>query len=299
LRDWYTHREPVVELSLAASLNAAGHKLTTIHAFGESYFEALLNSQYLTSLVIGSSSGLESLTSHEFTDTTRGDRTPKSKANQQFLSNFDGLNDEHTIGSSKYIASSVADYSSNSYRSSIVTARPLIADPYHKPRDLQCANFKGGENKPDGKLFDEVSLAKKLMPAATKEGSWDYHEASVVENATKDTKMSLKLHRSEEAHKYPKASVGFNKPSYPVLIGNNVVVCETKLFASLPLHDKYIVKERVQCASGVRAKLVLKSTFIEKYVSGYSYNKILWRYFPLGFPSILWDSPTIQLLCIA
>lgn len=260
MRGWYTYREPVVESSLAASLNSAD---TTIqHAFD---FE-VLNSQHLTSLVIGFSQ-LGSFRC-KFTDTTRGDRTPKPKASQQFLSSFDGLYGEHTIGSSGYIAGNVADYSSNSYRSSIITVRPPISDPYHKPRDLQCANFNGGEYKPDGKLFDEGSLTRKPMPpGGTNETSWDYHGISVnrvaqnsLVTATKDTKTPLKLHGSEETHK-----VGFNKPSYPVLIGNNVVVCDTKLFASLPLHDKYMVKERVQGVSGVRAKLLLKSTYIDKY----------------------------------
>ena len=206
------------------------------------------------------------------TDTTRGDRPPKPKVNQQFLSSFDSMNDECAVGSSGHIAGNVADYSSNSYRSSIAIPTPAISEPYRK--DLQRANFNGGDNQPDGKLLNELSLEKSLKPtASTNGGGWDYCGTPVNSAvrkswvaAAKGTKVP-KLHSNQEPCGNPvveKVAVGFNKPSYPVLIGNNVVVCNTKLFASLPLHDKYMVKERVHGISGVRAKLVLKSSLIEK-----------------------------------
>lgn len=58
---------------------------------------------------------------------------------------------------------------------------------------------------------------------------------------------------------------GFMKPVYPVLVGNSVKVCSTNLFASLPQHDKFLVKERLRdpVAGFTRAKLVLKSSITE------------------------------------
>ena len=54
---------------------------------------------------------------------------------------------------------------------------------------------------------------------------------------------------------------GYKKLTYAVLVGDTVRTCNTKLYASLPLPDKYMVKQRVQYASGVtRIKLVLKSS---------------------------------------
>jgi len=254
MRVWCTHREPVDESSFATS---------PIHAFGEHYLEAS-SSQYLTRLVVGTSLlGLSC--QYQAADITRGDRPPKDMtAHQNFLSKFDSPNGEPTIGSSGYISGNVADYSSKSYRSSIVTSTPAISDPYHKPKDLQRAKFHGGDNKPDGKLFNEFSPEKNLKLTATNKGNWEYRGAFVTQSSmvatAKESQFFPKLQRTQENPVVEKVAVGYTKPSYPVLIGNDVVVCDTKLFATLPLHDKYMVKDRVQGASGVRAKLVLKSS---------------------------------------
>ena len=51
------------------------------------------------------------------------------------------------------------------------------------------------------------------------------------------------------------------KSSYPVLVGNTVRTYNTKLYASLPQQNKYMVKQRVQDASGAtKIKLVLLSS---------------------------------------
>ena len=56
-------------------------------------------------------------------------------------------------------------------------------------------------------------------------------------------------------------SDGYKKPSYVVLVGDRVRTCNTKLYASLPLQNKYMVKQRVQDSTGAtRIKLVLKSS---------------------------------------
>ena len=60
-------------------------------------------------------------------------------------------------------------------------------------------------------------------------------------------------------------SAGYNKPTYPVLIGSYVRVYMTKLFAILPQHSKFMVKERLPGMAKV--KLTLKSSFSqERYI---------------------------------
>jgi len=51
-------------------------------------------------------------------------------------------------------------------------------------------------------------------------------------------------------------NIGYNKPTY---LGNYIRVYLTKLFAILPSHSKFMVKERIPSSSGVaRVKLTLK-----------------------------------------
>ena len=55
-------------------------------------------------------------------------------------------------------------------------------------------------------------------------------------------------------------SDGYKKPTYVVLVGDTVRKCNTKLYSSLPLRNKFMVKQRVQDSTGAtRIKLVLKS----------------------------------------
>ena len=58
---------------------------------------------------------------------------------------------------------------------------------------------------------------------------------------------------------------GSIKPVYPVLVGDYVRAYPTNLFASLPQHDKFLVKERLHdpTVGFTRAKLVLKSCVTE------------------------------------
>ena len=56
-------------------------------------------------------------------------------------------------------------------------------------------------------------------------------------------------------------NIGYNKPTYTVLIGNYIRVYLTNFFAILPHHSKFMVKERIPTTSGItRAKLTLKSS---------------------------------------
>ena len=58
---------------------------------------------------------------------------------------------------------------------------------------------------------------------------------------------------------------GYGKSSYPILVGNFVKVYPINLFASLPQHDKFLVKERQHdpTTGFTKAKLVLKSSSTE------------------------------------
>ena len=61
------------------------------------------------------------------------------------------------------------------------------------------------------------------------------------------------------------AVTDYIKPSYPILVGNFVKVYPTSLFASLPQHDKFLVKERLHdpTTGFTKSKLVLKSCSTE------------------------------------
>ena len=62
----------------------------------------------------------------------------------------------------------------------------------------------------------------------------------------------------------PRRPQFYNKPTYVVLIGDNLRVVNTKVYSSLPLQSKYMVKERITGTNKV--KLVLKSRFVYIYV---------------------------------
>ena len=59
----------------------------------------------------------------------------------------------------------------------------------------------------------------------------------------------------------PRLFIGYNQPTYAVLIGNSVKVYSTNTYASLPHSNKFLVKERHRDTSGItRVRLTLKST---------------------------------------
>jgi len=91
----------------------------------------------------------------------------------------------------------------------------------------------------------------------------DIHEVTPKKtNAKKQASQGI----VNDAHIYSETSTaakpfGYNKLTYPVLVGNVVRVYSTELFASLPNHDKVMVKERQKDSTGnVRVKLALKSS---------------------------------------
>ena len=86
-------------------------------------------------------------------------------------------------------------------------------------------------------------------------------------------KMSVKSTLQETAENSLTVSAYnecYKKLTYAVLVGNTVRTCNTKLYASLPLQNKYMVKQRVQDSSGAtKIRLVLKSSY-ERFTSLYS-----------------------------
>ena len=63
------------------------------------------------------------------------------------------------------------------------------------------------------------------------------------------------------------ATAGYTKSNYAVLVGSSVKEYDTGLFAALPCHNTFIVKEKQKDSYGVtRVKLVLKSTDTHRFV---------------------------------
>ena len=62
-----------------------------------------------------------------------------------------------------------------------------------------------------------------------------------------------------------KQVIGYIKPVYPVLVENSIKVHPTNPFASLPRHDKFLVKERLHdpTIGFARVRLALKSCSTE------------------------------------
>ena len=100
--------------------------------------------------------------------------------------------------------------------------------------------------------------------------------ASETQNSNNDLSKQQKIHQSityplspsslPEPKKVSTTGHGYNKSTYAVLIGDNVKVYSTSVFAALPRNNKFLVKERHQDLSGVtRVKLTLKSTEKERY----------------------------------
>ena len=113
---------------------------------------------------------------------------------------------------------------------------------------LSCNGIHGSKNPNAGCNFDL------------------FHSKSVNArqlNADTSTEASFKPTPTSHAHVIGNSQAVIDSslnPSYAVLVGNTVRAYSRELYASLPLQDKYMVKQRVQYASGVtRIKLVLKS----------------------------------------
>ena len=212
----------------------------------------------------------------------RGDVPPK-KTRGPFPPGYnDGghLLDEPTVGSQGYFTGSTADYSSQTYRSRIATFSSGISEPYTKPAGLQRASFKGEDDEADKKPF---SINNKHLEPSLQSLNLGYNTQTPLyhNQVTANGTEQQKSYDHVQANKHDKfmkpneknerkAVEYYKKATYAVLIGDTVRVCNTKLYASLPLCNKCMVKERVKDSSGTtRVKLKLK-TFDSRLVFYYN-----------------------------
>lgn len=200
----------------------------------------------------------------------RGD-VPRKKVGRPLPPGFDesGHLNESTVGSQGYFTASTADYSSQSYRSKIATFSSGISEAYTKPSGLQRASFMGGINEADNK---PLSINRKCVEPSLEPSN--VHNATICHNQTISSgpeQWKSNLHVTKKLDSITderKLADSYKKESYAVLIGNSVRICNTKLYASLPLCNKYMVKDRVKDASGItRVKLSLKTFESSRLVS--------------------------------
>ena len=174
--------------------------------------------------------------------TFRGDRPPSQRNNQLFQeqgayvgTGYGNQSESTYIQSQGYVAS--ANYSTLSYRSQIVVALPStpLKNPSHQGKESIPPDTKPNLMH-DNNVLDDRAIPKPA-PAP------DYDNGAIY-NADIIKKDS-----------------GYNKLTYPVLVGNTVKVYGTRIFAALPSQSKFMVKERQKDASGVtRVKLALKNS---------------------------------------
>ena len=179
-----------------------------------------------------------------------------------------GFNDgghltESTVGSRGYF-SGTADYSSYSYRSKIATVSSSISEPPTKPTSLQRAHFKGGCAKAD---YKSLGVSKKCLEPTLEQPNAGHNAQTAQVTSHKPDRLKSYLqtpmHTSvtkPDKNAERKPADCYKKAIYAVLIGDTVRVCDTKLYASLPSCNKYMVKERTKDAVGnTRVKLSLKT----------------------------------------
>ena len=82
-----------------------------------------------------------------------------------------------------------------------------------------------------------------------------------VDNTTPQQQVYKNTNVDHRCETVSQKVTGYIKPVYPILIGNSVKIYSTSVFASLPQHDKFLVKEKQKdpIIGSTRAKLVLKS----------------------------------------
>ena len=168
------------------------------------------------------------------------------------------------------LTGSRADYSSCSYRSKIATSTSHTSEVH---KHLKHAEFKGGVNEPD-KILDDYKIKHTSNANQDSALQDDYltasqpdlqksHVAKSIKGGPRSSKLD-NVKEKDSSRKSKNICSAYNKPFYAVVVGNCVKVYDTKLYASLPIHNKYMVKERVHNATGnTKIKLTLKSSFSE------------------------------------
>ena len=193
-------------------------------------------------------------------DIVRGPDNPTKKAIfQQTL--FSQLSQANSIAGcyGRNHCDTHADYTSHTI------ARNAAAVSVNKPhltntsifRDnpFSYNDFHGDKNSNTGCSTDSTALHSKSVDERQRVNGTI--PSPIRDNGIIKPTPKLHTHGIGNSH----AETSNLKPSYAVLVGNSVRTYNTKLYASLPLQDKYMIKQRVQDASGAtRIKLVLKSS---------------------------------------
>ena len=99
-------------------------------------------------------------------------------------------------------------------------------------------------------LDRHTPIPNGLLPTTQRPHQYIENQPTAVETAA--TKVSPTTNKTN----------GYSKSTYAVLVGNNVKVYNTTLFASLPHHNKFMVKERLKD----KVRLRLKSSITERCV---------------------------------
>ena len=135
---------------------------------------------------------------------------------------------------------------------------------------LVTSEFKGVHSKQDKATHATKQLSSSKLCSKTNE-SISSNGISIDNINDEDIESTISANgiaKSQEFCNSPDiTSVGIEeteirqKQSYVVLVGNRVRTVNTKLCASLPVHNKFMVKQREQNLFGVtKVKLVLKSS---------------------------------------
>ena len=142
------------------------------------------------------------------------------------------------------------------------------------PRDLllKCKNFVGGDCEGDNSHFacktDANPFQNDLVGANNCHSNSNQilAKSSIPSCGTGNSKTTT-MYSMSTSQTLKETVECYKKLTYAVLVGNTVRTCNTKLYASLPLQNKYMVKQRVQDSSGAtRIRLVLKSSH-ERFTS--------------------------------
>ena len=201
--------------------------------------------------------------------TCRGDRPPKTNCSfsslkksenlKSFASSDDGTNfNERAFGftTSGYYTANCADYSNASFKSKIVGG------------GSRNVNLAGVESEADNKPQTHAacrphSIDDTPVNVLPKQNNNRVPEHPLPSEHLYDNSQWLTPHVEKEIQKdntktVKNTSVGYSKSTYVVYIGNAVKVYLTQLFACLPRHNAFLVKERVKGTN--RVKLVMKTT---------------------------------------
>ena len=228
-----------------------------------------------------------------YTQTDRGDKQPgtskfsisssfsslkrpvtSSNPLRSFTSTDDGTSfNEATVGfSSSGYCTGRSDYSESSFKARIVgggNSGANLAGVYSETDKVPCRKVDHEENFVDLSFaektyFDAHSKHSDLTTQSKQLHSYHMHDRHThVPNGLLPTAQRTQQYIENQptavetaVTKVPPTTNknGYSKSTYTVLVGNCVKVYSTNLFASLPHHNKFMVKERLKDKVRLRLK---------------------------------------------